>query len=233
MRYKINIKPKSPVIIEGFPGFGLVGTIATEFLIKHLDAKQIGYIRLDEVPPVVAVHDSEAVEPLGIFYSKKKNLVILHALANVQGFEWQITELIVKLAKELKAKEIISFEGVGAEGILGKADTPKAYYMTNAKFKSKCGEPLSDGIIVGVTGALLLRDDIKTTSIFAETHSELPDSRAAAQILCVADEYLDLGLDYTPLLKKAQEFEDKLRGIMERSKDASTNAEKRNQSYFG
>jgi uncharacterized protein len=107
MKYKLNVKPKNPVIIEGFPGFGLVGTISTEFLIKHLDAKKIGHIRLDEVPPVVAVHDSEAIEPLGIFYAKKKNLIILHALANVQGFEWQITDLLVKMAKELKAKEII------------------------------------------------------------------------------------------------------------------------------
>ncbi len=233
MRYKINFKPKSPVIIEGFPGFGLVGTIASEFLIKHLNAEKIGYIRMDEVPPVVAVHDSEAIEPLGIFYSKKKNIVILHALANVAGYEWEISELLVKLAKELKAKEIISLEGVGAEGILSKSDKPKAYYMSNGKLKSKCGERLSEGIIVGVTGALLLRDDIKNTSFFAETHSALPDSRAAAQILCLLDEYLDLGLDYTPLLKKAEEFETKLKGIMAKTKDASAAADRRNETYFG
>ena len=73
----LNSKPKNPIIIEGFPGFGLVGTIATEYLIKHLDAKQIGFIRLEEIPPVIAVHNGQAVEPLGIFYSKEKNIVIM------------------------------------------------------------------------------------------------------------------------------------------------------------
>ena len=115
MRYTLKSKPKGPTIIEGFPGFGLVGTIATEFLIKHLNAKQIGWIRMTEIPPVIAVHEGEAVEPLGIFYSKEKNLIILHALTNVQGFEWGISDILMKIYKDLGAKEMISLEGVGSE----------------------------------------------------------------------------------------------------------------------
>ena len=41
MEIKLYKKPKSPLIIEGFPGFGLVGTIATEFLLEHLQTEQI------------------------------------------------------------------------------------------------------------------------------------------------------------------------------------------------
>lgn len=233
MRYNLKIKPKSPTIVEGFPGFGLVGTIATEFLIDHLDAVKMGYIRMDEVPPVVAVHASKPVEPLGIFYSKKKNIVILHALANIQGYEWEIAETLMRIAKDLKAKEIISLEGVGSQE-MNKSSESKAYYLSdNKNFKSKCGEPLVEGIIVGVTGALMLRDDIKGTCIFAETNSTLPDSRAAAKVLCVLDEYLKLGLDYSPLLKKAEMFEKRLRGVISKSQDISIKAEKKNQTYFG
>ncbi len=233
MHYKLRVKPKSPVIIEGFPGFGLVGTIATEFLIKQLNAEKIGYIRMAEVPPVIAVHDGNAIEPLGIFYAKKQNMVILHALANVQSYEWEISDILVKIAKELKAKEIISLEGVGSQGTTKIKDS-KAYFVTNGKkFNSKRGEPLTEGIIVGVTGALMLRDDVKTMSIFAETHSTLPDSRAAAQILSVLDEYLKLGLDYKPLLKKAEQFEEKLKGIMNKTQEVSTQVDKKRQSYFG
>ena len=232
MHYILNSKPKNPVIVEGFPGFGFVGTIATEYLMKHLDAKPIGCIRMEETPPVIAVHDSTAIEPMGIFYSKKKNMVILHALANVQGYEWKIAEILANIAKELKAKEVISLEGVGTQGNV-KSKNAKAYYISeNKKFKSKCGEPLEEGIIVGVTGALLLRKDIKCTGIFAETHSALPDSRAAAKILCVLDEYLKLGLDYTPLLKKAEGLESNLKGMVGKTQDAVTLADKKRQSYF-
>ena len=36
MRIILKKKPKNPVLIEGFPGFGLVGTITTEYLINEL-----------------------------------------------------------------------------------------------------------------------------------------------------------------------------------------------------
>ena len=42
MKFELKKKPKNPTIIEGFPGFGLVGTIASEFLMSHLDCEQIG-----------------------------------------------------------------------------------------------------------------------------------------------------------------------------------------------
>ena len=33
--------PKNATIIEGFPGFGLVGTITTEFLLNNLETEEI------------------------------------------------------------------------------------------------------------------------------------------------------------------------------------------------
>src|SRR3989338_969575 len=114
MEIILKKKPKNPIIIEGFPGFGLVGTIATEFLIDHLKTEQIGKIMLDEMPAVVAIHQNKVVEPLGIFYNKEYNIVILHAITASQGFEWKLADAIVKIAKQLNAKEVISLEGVGS-----------------------------------------------------------------------------------------------------------------------
>ena len=36
MRIELKKRPKRVTILEGFPGFGLVATIATEFLIQQL-----------------------------------------------------------------------------------------------------------------------------------------------------------------------------------------------------
>ena len=232
MRYVLKNKPKSPTILEGFPGFGLVGTIVTEFLIKHLDAKQIGFVRMEEVPPIIAVHKGEAIEPLGIFYAKKHNLVILHALTNVQGYEWDIAEVLKKIANELKAKEVISVEGVGSEGAVNKK--PRVFFMGGKKkFDIKGIDPMKDGIIIGVTGALLLAKDLNVTSIFAETHSALPDSRAAARVIETLDKYLKLGVDYKPLIEKAEKFESNLKNIISKSKEVVVAGDKKRQSYFG
>lgn len=233
MQLKLTKKPKSPVIIEGFPGFGFVGTITTEFLIEHLNAQPIGRIDSEEILPLVPVHNNEILDPLGIFYDKKHNIVIFHALSTINKLEWKIADSLVELAKELKAKELISVEGVAAI-----TQEPKAYFYSSSKksiekFKSLKISPLKEGIIMGVTAALLLQKDAPISCIFAESQSELPDSKAAAKIIEVLDGYLGLKIDPKPLLEKAEKFEVKLKQIMEQSKNASKEKEKKELSYFG
>jgi len=232
MEIKLKTKPQNPVIIEGFPGVGLIGTIATEYLIKHLDAKSIGHIWSQDLSPVAAVHESKVIQPLEIFYSKKKNVVILHAMTDVKGLEWEISDALTELYKMLKAKEIISLEG-----IMGEGDKTKAYYYSNtsgASKKLKNITVLKEGIIMGVTAALMLKDkSINNTGIFVETHSKLPDSRSAAKIIEVLDLYLNLGVDSKPLLKAATEFEDKLKGYVGKIQDAAKTKNKKKIDYMG
>ena len=66
MKIKLIKKPKNPIIMEGFPGFGLVGTIACEFLIDHLNTELIGKVLLEDEPAIVAIHKGKIIEPLSI-----------------------------------------------------------------------------------------------------------------------------------------------------------------------
>ncbi len=234
MEIKLTKKPKSPIIVEGFPGLGLIGTISTEFLIKHLDAKSIGSIWSEKLMPIAAVHESKIIKPLEIFYAKKFNMVIIHALSDVRGMEWQVSETLKKLCKTLNAKELITIEG-----IMSKSEKPKAFFFSNTtsihkKLHSLKLEPLKEGILMGVTAALLLQDQsVKTTGLFVETHSKLPDSKAAAKIIEVLDLYLSLGVDTAPLLKAAEEFEKKLKGLMDQSNAALKHSQHKAVDYMG
>lgn len=238
MEIKLKKKPKNPTIIEAFPGFGLIGTISSEFLIEHLETEQIGKIIFNEMPAMVAIHDKKVVEPLGIFYNKKYNLVILHAITNATGFEWEIADTIAKLAKDLSAKEIISLEGVGS-GDDAPLTTSKVFYYTSAEPKKKklesVGlESLKEGIIVGVTGALLLRsEDVPVSCIFAETASKMPDSKASAKVIETLDKYLGLKVDPKPLLEQAEKFEGKLKDIISQSAKVQEISDKKKLSYVG
>ena len=235
MQVVLEKRPKSPIIIEGFPGFGLIGTITTEFLIKHLDAQLIGYIRMEEVPPVVPVHQGKAIEPVGVFYAAKENIVIVHALTSVQGFEWELAKDILQMAKDLKAKEIISLEGVGSNNSSAEGLDSRTFYVgNNKKLKMiKNIQPLREGIIMGVTGALMLHKDFPITCIFAETHSALPDSRASANIIRILDEVLNLKIDFKPLLDKAEEFEENIKQLLTKAKKATDTHQQKTQNYFG
>src|SRR3989344_2291032 len=228
MELVLSKKPKGVTIIEGFRGFGLVSTIATEYVIDHLNAEQIGKIVFEEAPPLVAVHSGAIIEPIGIFYSKKYNLVILHALTSIAGFEWQIAKKVTELAKQLQAKEIVCVEGVGSTN-----ETANAFYLSekNGKRFEKIGiTKLKEGIILGVTGALMLENGLNVSCIFTETHSNLPDSRAAAKIIETLDNYLGLKIDPKPLIKKAENFEAKIKSLMEQGAMASKESKEKELS---
>ena len=230
-------KIKAPTVIEGFPGFGLVSTIATGFLIDHLKCEQIGKYWFEEMQPTIAIHDCKLVDPIGVYYDKKYNLVIVHSIAPVIKMEWKASDIVLDVAKEVGAKEIITLEGVGSQ----TQEEPKGFFYTSNPNHSKRFEKigidcLGEGIIVGVTAALLMNAPLKNIdvcSLFAETHSNLPDSKAAAKVIELLDQYLGLKVDYKPLLKQAEEFEQKLRGMLEQSEQAKEVQKKKDISYVG
>lgn len=233
IRIELTKRPKNPIIIEGFPGFGLVGTITTEYLIEHLSTEMIGKFWFEEMPAAVAIHKGKLIPPIEVHYCKKHNMVIVHALASPNGVEWKMADMMSNLASDLKAKEIISLEGIAGDSESGKS----FFYTTRPKNTEKLksvAKPIEESIVLGVSGALLLKEK-KTpmTAFFVETASNLPDSRAAADMVKLLDKYLGLSVDPKPLLKTAKEFEDKLKGILQNSKKVTEDNKSNRLDYFG
>ncbi len=225
MKIELVEKPQKVTIIDGFPGFGFVSTIASEYLIDHLKTRPIGRIWGPELAPMAIVHGKRVIPPIDILYDDKHHLVILEAIAGINGMEWDIASAMIFLYKKLNAKEIISIEGIGTDE---ENEEANAYYFTTDDTKSKMFQqvgvsPLKEGIILGASGALLtkLSKEIKATFLFAETHSKLPDNKAAAKIIEILDKYLGLDVDYKPLLQRAGEIEEKIKDLLTQAKEAS------------
>lgn len=241
MNIELKKKPKNPVVIEGFPGFGLVGTIASEFLISHLECEQIGRFYFDELPATVAIHDNKIIDPVSINYNKKHNIVIIHSISGANGIEWKAADNVLDVCKQLNAKEIICLEGVGAAGMPGDDEKEEKiqafFYSSSGSCKKKLSnigvEELKEGIIMGVTSALMVKSKFPLTCIFSETHSNLPDSKAAAKVVEVLDKYLGLKVDYKPLIKQAEKFEEKLKALLEKSMQAQEIKDKKSLNYVG
>ncbi len=234
MKLILTKKPKNATIVEGFPGFGLIGTIATEFLMEHLTMEKIGTIEIDDTPAMIAIHGGKVIEPVSIHYNKKYNLVIVHALNIGKNAGWQLADVVLDLAKQVTAKEIISLEGVGSP----TAEDNRIFYYSSKKGTLPALEgmasPLMEGVIVGVTGALLAKNTtLPLTALFAEAKSNMPDSKAAAHIIQALDAYLGLEVNPQPLLKQAQVFEQKLRGILQKGQKAQEVQEEKHLSYVG
>lgn len=235
MKLTLNKKPKNVTIIEGFPGFGLIGTISIEFLMDHLKTEKIGIVEMDEVPAMIAIHQNKVIEPISLHYNQQYNIVLVHAINIGKDMGWKLATVIEELANALSAKEIISLEGVGSPN----PESGRIFYYATKdgnvvkKLEDKA-KPLIEGVIVGVTGALLAKQ-MRTPliALFAEAKSGLPDSKAAAEIIKALDAYTGLKVDPKPLLKQAALFENKLKSIIEKGQKAEDIQQKKKLSYVG
>lgn len=233
MKLELTKKPKNVTVLEGFPGFGLVGVITTEFLLDHLETEKIGRCYFEKGPATLAIHGQKVIDPIGIHYSKKYNLVIIHALSAAQGLEWKAADVVNEICKVLSAKKLICIEGIGSMKTQGRTFYHSTDPVTTKKMKAIGMLPLGEGIIVGVTSAVMLKATVPLLCLFAETKSQLPDSRAAANITLALDKILGLKIDPKPLLKQAEIFEKKLKGIMEQAGKIQKTQEKKTLSYVG
>ena len=168
-------------------------------------------------------------------YNKKYNLVILHTILNSNGLEWQLAQAIMKMAKNLQATEILSLEGVSSPQV---TKSEKVFFYSNKEKKKELLKkqgliPLKESIIVGVSGALMLRTKTPLTCLFAETRSDMPDSKAASNIIKALDNYLGLKVDYKPLLKQAEKFESKFKSILKQSSLAKNEVDQKRLNYLG
>ncbi|HDP73859.1 MAG TPA: proteasome assembly chaperone family protein [Candidatus Woesearchaeota archaeon] len=220
-----DIVKKGATIIEGFPGFGLVATIATEYLVQNLKFERIGMIVNDKLMPVVAIQDEKLFRPFPVMYNSEKNMVVIYGLNLSKGLEWEICDDILNFAGKIKAKRLICLEGL----FNPQAEESNVLYYTNdaeMKEKLKHLQVMKNGIILGVTSAVLIKNKKhNVTCLFGETHSNIPDSIASAKVIDVLNKTLSLNIDIKPLFKQAKDFESKLKEVITKSNEVSRQKE--------
>jgi predicted ATP-grasp superfamily ATP-dependent carboligase len=233
MKLILEKKPKKPTMIHGSPNFGLVSTITIKFLLDHLDTEEIGSIESEHLTPLTAIHKGKLVKPISLFYNSKYNLLLVQSLSEAAGFEWELAETLVDLAKTVDAKEVITLESTP-----GHEEKTSLFYYSQ-KNKVKGIEPIKESLIMGTTAAFLLKGkELNSTCIFAEAHSQLPDSEAAAKVIETLNSHLGLQVDTKPLLEQARKFELSLRNYMQKMKKPvmqkmPDDDKKETTNYFG
>jgi uncharacterized protein len=217
MPYSLKKKVDNPLVVLGFPGIGLVGTIVTKFLTDHLEVEHIGSIELPNLAPLIAVHKGDVIDPIAVYYNKKHNMIIVQSITDVAGNEWKIADSITQMCKDLNAKEIIAVEGMPSQD----NNVDLYFHSTKSKVVGKA-IPLTEGVIMGVTAALMDKQkEVPMTSLFVSAHPEMPDSEAASKVVKVLGDYVGINLDVSPLLDSAKRFESKLKGVMQEQQKKS------------
>lgn len=227
-----KIELKTPILIEGLPGMGMVGSIATRYLIKQLGAKRFAEMYSPHFPYYVLVNRKGSVRLLRAeyFFWKSQNgeydLIFLTGDSQAQTIEgqYEVANHILEFAAKHGVKTIVTIGGYRKEteenpqvmvvstnpGLLAKALQAKAIV-------SPPGNP-----IVGTAGLLLglaKFRNIDSICLLGETRGYLPDPKAAKSVLEVLQKMVHLEVNLSGLdtqIRKSKEIATRMREIERR-----------------
>jgi len=214
-------KLKNPIIIEGFPGIGMIGTISAAYLAEKLDMKLVAYFASSHFPPVAAIHDYKPVSPARIYASEKYNLIVLFSEFVIPSeIVYSLSQSIIDFAKKNKAKVIYSLAGVASpvpdSKAYGIASTPAMGEL----IKKQGIELIKEGATQGVSGVLIAEcasEKFPAANLMVQT-SQPMDPRAAARLIDKLSAVIGTKLDTRELITQAEKIEGRIKDSMEKMK---------------
>ena len=209
---------KDAVVLEGSPELGLIGNILGWLLVEELKMKQIGYIDSKDFPPLAVLYKGIALHPFRI-YSTDGIVLFLSDFIIPPTVSYDMSNAIVDWMEKNNSKELITFNSMV---VMEKSDSVAAAANSKDSLK-RLGDLdlpiLPFGNVNGLSGSLLTRTatrDIPASCLFAEVLNQYPDPRAAASLVNVLNKMLNIEVNAEPLLKEADEIEDRLKELANR-----------------
>ena len=233
IEFHITAKPKMrhPVLVEGFPGLGLVGTISASYLIEKLKMEPLGYITGEQFPPLAAVHNRRPLYPARMYYSQKHDLIVFISEFVIPiGAVNELADKIYDFARKEKVDRIVSLGGIAIKGeqdeVYSIASLPE---LEKELEKLPSVKMIKEGATSGVTGVLLARGAVEgypVISLLAESHEGYMDPKAAAMVLETLKDMLKIDFDTKALENEAKLIDSKVKEVMGKAKSAHTEYKK-------
>lgn len=113
-----SIKLKNPLLIAGFPGPGLVGSICASYIIQELNLHQIAYVESEFIMPGVIYVGGSLRHPFRLYSDEDGSIcVLICEIPILSNGVCSIFNTVVNWAKKFGVKETIVMEGIPIEGI--------------------------------------------------------------------------------------------------------------------
>jgi uncharacterized protein len=111
-------KLNSPILVAGFPGAGLVGSISTSYIINKLHMNQIACVESEFIVPGVIYAEGKLRHPFRLYSNDEGNVCVLvcEAPIMVHGM-YSVLDTVVKWALNNKVKEVLVLDGIAVEGL--------------------------------------------------------------------------------------------------------------------
>src|ERR671918_422123 len=108
----------SPILIAGFPGPGLVGSISTSYIINRLHMEQIACVESGFIVPGVIYAEGKLRHPFRLYSNEEGDVCVLvcEAPVLIQGI-YSVLDTVTKWALNNKVKQVMVLDGFPAEGL--------------------------------------------------------------------------------------------------------------------
>lgn len=217
-----RVELRSPVLIEGLPGLGLVGNIVVTYLIRQLKAKRFASLYSPFFPYYVLSEKGKArLLRMEFYYARAGERDLLFLTGDCQPTtpegQYNVASAILDFAKRHGVDLLITlggFSGVDEARVMGA--------FTNVSLLERLKREgievdLSDNPIVGITGILLSIARFKgmeAICLLGETRGYAPSLKPAKNVLKVLSKLLGLEIDLREIDKQILRF-DELKGKLE------------------
>lgn len=204
-------KMRKPTVIMGFPGTGLVGSVAASQIVEALGMEFGGYLSSAEFAPLAAIHDYKPMPAARIHFSDKHNMVVIISEMTIPvSSSLEVADKIYEFARSIDASSIISLGGISLQ------EEKKGVFVVSSDaeivkdvISKKIAKPIKEGATTGVTGILLTKGTLEqfpVTTILAESSEEYLDPKAASNVIRVLSRIINVQISTARLEKEAAEF---------------------------
>lgn len=210
-----KVEPHRPLLILGFIGPGLVGSIAVSHLVRELKMEEIAHLRSKYLPPVAVFLEGRLHHPFRIYATQDGKLFASFTEVPIppEGL-YPIASCLLEWAEGKGVEEVVVLEGLPVEGLPG--ERPKLCVAEGERCRVLEGKGVkmaSQGVITGIAGAILnecLTRRIVGTAFLTPAILFLPDAEGAAVLLEALDDAFGLKVDVSALREQGKEMEKRL-----------------------
>lgn len=225
--------PENTSVLMGFPGSGLVGTIALQYMVDQMEFELIGTMTSKYFPPLAMMNKGVINEPVRIYL--KGNVAAIVADIPIHPMIcYEVTNGILDWLEPFKPKEVLTIAGIITneleKRVFGVATTtdalPRIEELTLI---------LPIGSISGVASSLLTEckaRGIPAYGLLGETVNA-PDPRASAATIAVLNKMYEFNLDVQPLIEQAVEIEQSMGKIAEEVQQSAETSPKKDLPMYG
>lgn len=210
---------RSSTFITGFPGFGLVGYLASKHLAYALNLKRAGFIETLYVPEsTFYINNVGVVYPFELYYGLVNNVKMLVLVNHTVPEARERTKFAKAIAQWLKELEVSEAFLLGGLDPSIRESSGEVYrWIPFGGTRRKMNAPiLEERYVVGPLALLMMYLDIFEVpgiTILSYAEPYRPDPRASATAITALSDALDVSVDVSQLSREAEIIEEVERNI--------------------